>query len=114
MGIAQNLHLCNNKLKEVSFFVPFEDVTKCCGGTGMSDGCCKSESSFLKLQDEYQHESSSVKIPDLAILDYLPAFVEALNSFNKEHSQAFAAYSPPLIRDKQPVYLLNQVFLIYS
>lgn len=60
-----NIHYCMGRLASVEYGVGEHDA---CNKCGMKEkkGCCHTESTFLKIQDDHQL-AKTVKLPDLAV-----------------------------------------------
>ena len=109
-GITVNVHYCMGKLASVDYGHSHKHK---CGKCGMPDngGCCHTESTFLKLQDDHQLASAdfSFKQPEAPAIITLVYEVRHLNAPTSTLSSAI--HAPP--DDGFPdVYLYNCVFRI--
>jgi hypothetical protein len=108
-GFVMSAHYCMGKINKVNVeIIPSEN---CICGKKATKGCCKTESTFVKLADIHQATYADVSIASpfhivpLAYTNY-NATVASINIILARNN-----HSPPTI-SPQPIYILNCVFRI--
>ncbi len=106
------MHYCGGKLKNISLFDTF-DEEGCCGSKKMkSKGCCDDETTYLKVKDKHNSNSSlkvvtfKGKMLDIAIPSFLCKFQYIIEEGYNENYHA-----PPVLYDN-PLYLKHRVLII--
>ncbi len=88
-----NIHYCMGRLASVEYGVGDHDA---CNKCGMKEkkGCCHTESTFLKIQDDHQL-AKTVKVPEFAIAaePLLPVYQQLL--FDEVKVSAIQYADPP-------------------
>lgn len=112
-GLNFNKHFCGDTLVSLSIYKPAKDCSMTMGSTDAKGfcgkevvkkgNCCKDESQFLKLKDDFVPEKMVKQIsPDLV------AFVFALvivNDSQQTSTSGYQNYKPPLIERDMPVFV---------
>lgn len=112
-GIIMDFHYCMNKLASVHFFQSSVDVCARCGmDTHQSNGCCRDEIKFAKLeQDQNKIPVLVYDMPAIEKLVIIPSEFIAASFINESTERHFHNHSPPLLSG-QDIYLQNNVFRI--
>ena len=108
-GFAMTIHYCMGKVSKPT--IEIASSKSCACGKKEMKGCCKTESKFIKLSDDYQATYADVSI--VAPLHIVPNFYTITNSIvvNSNVKLAFNTYSQPIV-SPQPIYILNCDFRI--
>ena len=108
-GFVMSVHYCMGKISKVN--VEIVPSKYCICGKKETKGCCKTESKFIKLSDDYQATYADVSI--VAPFHIVPNFYTITNSIvvNSNVKLAFNTYSQPIV-SPQPIYILNCDFRI--
>lgn len=112
-GVIINLHYCMNRLASAELFGA---ETKQCGKCGMdihqSDGCCRDEVQFLKMDDDQKTTPAlSFELPMIEALVMRPSEFIVASFYSFPGKRHFLNHSPPLL-SAQDSYLQNSVFRI--
>lgn len=109
-GFTLNLHYCGGKLKDVSLFSNNEDG--CCGSKKKSKGCCKNETTVVKVKDS--HNSSNVaklNSPNITLAHIIPSQLLFKLLHIDEAYVSSNYHDPPVLYDN-PLYLKHRVLII--
>ncbi len=112
-GVIINLHYCMNRLASTEIFGA---EAKQCGKCGMdihqSDGCCRDEVQFLKMDDD-QKTSPGVhfELPAISDMVVKPSEFIIASFYTLAQQRHFLNHSPPLL-SAQDSYLVHNVFRI--
>lgn len=112
-GVIINLHYCMNRLASADFF---DTQEKQCGKCGMdihdSDGCCRDEVQFLKMDDDQRTSAAlSFELASIEALVVKPSEFISASFYSIPEKRHFLNHSPPLL-SSQDSYLQNSVFRI--
>ena len=108
-GFTINQHYCGGKLKSVSFLKISEEG--CCGDSEKNDGCCKTKSTFFKIQDNHKLNATPLVVCKYILISNITNEVSYSLFNNKNYSFCLAHHPPPVLYGN-PKYLRHQVFLI--
>jgi hypothetical protein len=110
-GVAVGLHWCGGKLSSIEFFADGDHNCKC-GKRPMKPNCCKDKTVNLKANDELAKTNYfSFKIETSKFFFNIPLVTVNVPSAQFQYSVS-DFYHPPLFKTKDPIYLLDRVFLI--
>lgn len=110
-GVAVSLHWCGGKLASIDFFADGEHNCKC-GKKAMKPNCCKDKTIHLNASDELAKTSHfAFKIATTKFLFAFLAPTEFVPSAKFKYVVS-DFYHPPPFKPKNPIYLLDRVFLI--
>lgn len=112
-GVVVNLHYCMNRL---AFTELFGSEPKKCGKCGMdiheSDGCCRDEVQFLKMEDDQKNNPTlHFELPVIEQMVVKPSEFIIASFYSLAGNRHFLNHSPPLL-SSQDCYLQNNVFRI--
>ncbi|MBC7721948.1 MAG: hypothetical protein H7068_07975 [Pedobacter sp.] len=108
-GFVMSVHYCMGKVSKAT--IEIASSKSCVCGKKEMKGCCKTESKFIKLSDNYQATYADVSI--VSPFYIVPNFYTISNTIvvNSNIKLAFNNHSPPIV-SPQPIYILNCVFRI--
>lgn len=110
-GVNLQLHYCGGKLKSFSLFGSSDEVG-CCGSKMKSKDCCDDKSTYLKVKDKHNSNTSlkvvtfKGKMLDIAIPSFICKVQFTIQEgYNKNY------HAPPVLYDN-PLYLKHRVLII--
>ncbi len=108
-GFIMNVHYCMGKLSNVN--IEIIPSTLCGCGKKETKGCCKTESKFYKITDNYEatYANFNITIPTHT----LPTFYSHTHTVvtSTIATNIYNTHAPPIFRP-QLIYILNCVFRI--
>ena len=108
-GFTINQHYCGGKLKSVSFLKITEEG--CCGEMEKSGGCCKTKSTFFKINDNHKLNVTRLVACKYVLISSI-LNQESFCLFTTKNSSFNLVYRPPPVLYSNPIYLRYQVLLI--
>lgn len=112
IGVCISMHFCVGKRTSTSILS--NTLPKCpCGSEKMKSNCCKDKLVTFTI-DDYQKNESSLSINFKTLISFVAIAFPPTNSNNElvgKRDIVFKQYPPP-DKYKNPLYILNQVFLI--
>lgn len=110
-GVNVQLHYCGGKLKSISLF----DNTKngcCCGTKKKSKNCCKDKTTYLKVKDKHNSNSSlkDITFKGKALECFITYFTYKIHIESQDECITYY-HAPPVLYDN-PLYLKNKVLII--
>ena len=110
-GVVINLHYCMDRFDSFKLGSQKSDV---CGKCGMhtedSDGCCKDELKFVKIQDDQQTPIAQFNFESIDAIVSTPDILLNEELQGSESTLLVNNHSPPL--NDPPIHILNCVFRI--
>lgn len=112
IGVCVSMHYCGDNLTSTSILAV--SSPKCpCGSEKMKKDCCEDKEVAYTIDDYQNHESNSSinfkLLPTFIAFDF-PKF-DTYQEL-KDNSVVFIKYYPPPDNYSNPIYIINQVFLI--
>lgn len=110
-GVNVQLHYCGGKLKSISLFDKTEKGG-CCGSKMKSKDCCKNKTTFIKVKDNHNSNSSLLDITfkGKALECFSTNFNNKIHNVSQDEFTPYY-HTPPVLYDN-PQYLKNRVLII--
>ena len=104
IGVPISSHYCGAKLVSVSIS---HEVKSCCKGMRKCSGCCKNESHFYKIQNEYTQGEILQINPDshLSFLSDLFCLYPNITGFEGNIDPITVQYKPYISLYREPVFI---------
>jgi len=104
IGVPISSHYCGAKLVSVSIS---HEVKSCCKGMRKCSGCCKNESHFYKIQNEYTQGEILQINPDshLSFLSDLFCLYPNITGFEGNIDSITIQYKPYISHYHEPVFI---------
>ncbi len=113
LGVFFHLHYCGGQLESVSLFKA-NDEASCCGGEMKSGGCCKDQTVYIKLNAD-QKSTIDITVPSISsksVLSLTYFVIQLFTLTNEIKEIAPKYYSPPLVFEHSPLYILHSILII--
>lgn len=110
-GMAVSIHYCGGSFASIDFFSG-EKHNCPCGEKPMKDNCCEDHATVLKASNEVEntnHYILKTQLPKFEFATFTKPFTETSLILDYTISDF---YHPPPFKPKNPIYLLDKVFLI--
>lgn len=104
IGVPISSHYCGAKLVSVSIS---HEVKSCCKGMRKCSGCCKNESHFYKIQNEYTQGEILQINPDshLSFLSDLFCLYPNITGFEGNIDSITIQYKPYISHYHEPIFI---------
>jgi hypothetical protein len=110
VGIVIGYHFCGGKLEEVSLF---KSPKNCCPDADTEKSCCHNSIAGFKITSDYSGDIATPDVPQVGFIALVQSgFSHSVQIvFGDQSDQMFDLHKLKHL-SKQPVYLVNQVFIL--